>query len=141
VVILGIGLGLRAIMSEFVASSILCKALLSVAAISPVGIILGFFFPGGIRIVRELRTEETPWYWALNGIAGVLCSALAVFNSIFGSISLNFYLSALCYAGTLLCLWRLTNLAKTKGRESPRDLPATTASRLIWRSSADSSSS
>jgi hypothetical protein len=47
---------------------------------------------------------ETPWYWALNGIFGVLCSAIAVFISIYGGISINFYIGAVCYAALMPCL-------------------------------------
>ena len=40
---------------------------------------MGLFFPTGMRLVRSIASNETPWYWSLNGIFGVLCSALAVF--------------------------------------------------------------
>ena len=54
-----------------------------------------------MRLVRVARGTETPWYWALNGVFGVLCSALAVFVSIQFSISANFFLAAACYLGLM----------------------------------------
>jgi hypothetical protein len=74
------------------------KIVASILLISPLGIVMGFFFPTGMRLVRSARAAETPWYWALNGIFGVLCSALAVFFSIYYGISTNFYIASICYA-------------------------------------------
>jgi hypothetical protein len=54
--------------------------------------------------VRASRAAETPWYWALNGIFSVLCSALAVFISIYLGISVSLYVGAACYGLLLLCL-------------------------------------
>ena len=68
---------------------------------------LGVCFPAGMRLVRGARAGETPWYWALNGIAGVLCSALAVFFSIYFGISTNLYLACACYLLLLPCLRRM----------------------------------
>lgn len=76
----------------------------TVAVIFPLGILMGQFFPTGMRIARESLGSETPWYWALNGICGVLCSALAVFLSIYSGISTNFAVAAVCYAAVIVCL-------------------------------------
>lgn len=76
---------------------------IAVAAIAPLGVLLGFFFPLGMRLVRAAGGDETPWYWALNGIFGVLCSALAVFVSINFGIGANFLLAAACYAALAGC--------------------------------------
>jgi len=79
------------------ASGMLSKITASVLILFPMGILLGFFFPTGMKFARFASEKEMPWYWALNGIFGVLCSALAVFISIYAGISMNFYLAALCY--------------------------------------------
>ncbi len=79
------------------ASSMLVKIAASILILFPMGILLGFFFPTGMKFARLASEKEMPWYWALNGIFGVLCSALAVFVSIYAGISMNFYLAALCY--------------------------------------------
>lgn len=102
---------LRALMLQvtvnMVASPIFLKILASIGMIFPLGILLGFFFPVGMRLAASVAQGQTPWYWALNGIFGVLCSAMAVFFSIFFGISTNFYLSAILYLATPLCLWRI----------------------------------
>jgi hypothetical protein len=90
-------LALTAMMTRLSAAPMATKIAWCVAAIFPVGILLGFCFPTGMRLVREIDPAETPWYWALNGILGVLASAVAVLVSIFLGISVNFYLAAGCY--------------------------------------------
>jgi len=90
-----------------VTGSMLTKIVISVLSIFPMGIFMGFFFPIGMRLVRREADDQTPWYWALNGVFGVLCSVLAVFFAIFFGISLNFYLGFACYFLTLPCLYRV----------------------------------
>ncbi len=69
---------------------------------------MGFFFPMGLRLVKSSDPAEAPWYWAVNGTFGVLCSALAVFVAIYSGISTNFYLAAFCYAALLACIHLMT---------------------------------
>ncbi|MGH7806453.1 MAG: hypothetical protein ACREQJ_19040, partial [Candidatus Binatia bacterium] len=90
---------LTLIVNGFITAPIATRILLSIAVTFPVGLFLGQMLPTGMRIVRQNR-DDTPWYWALNGVCGVLCSALAVMISIYWGISLNFTLAAICY---LLC--------------------------------------
>jgi spermidine synthase len=94
-------LGTRAvsvhILYSMQASSMFLKIMASILILFPMGILLGFFFPTGMKFARLSSEKEMPWYWALNGIFGVLCSALAVFISIYAGISMNFFLAALCY--------------------------------------------
>ncbi len=105
-------LALLAITREMVPSPMTTKIIVSIVAIFPVGIVLGLFFPTGMRLVRNIHPEETPWYWALNGIFGVLSSAVAVFISIFFGISVNFYISAVCYFLVSLCVLSLVRKAQ-----------------------------
>ena len=99
---------------QMVASGMVIKILTSVLLIFPLGIVLGLFFPTGMRLVKEFVADETPWYWALNGIFGVLCSALAVFLSIYFGIYMNFYISMFCYSTVLICLYHIYKVNKSK---------------------------
>ena len=83
------------------------KIIASILVIFPLGLLLGCFFPTGIKLVRTSVADATPWYWALNGIFGVLCSALAVLFAIYSGISTNFVLGALCYLALFPVLSRL----------------------------------
>jgi hypothetical protein len=85
-------------------SSTLVRAGGCVLMLCPLGIILGLFYPTGMRLVQNREEQETPWYWALNGVAGVFSSALAVLISIQWGISTTQELGAVCYLLLLLCL-------------------------------------
>jgi spermidine synthase len=95
------------LISNLINSDMTIKILVSIIIIFPLGILLGIYFPVGIRMVRSISHSETPWYWALNGIFGVLCSALAVFFSIYFGISTNFYIAAICYGMLLPCIFHI----------------------------------
>jgi hypothetical protein len=89
------------------------RALASLGLIVPVGLVLGVFFPVGMRLVRERGSGETPWYWAINGVFGVLASALAVLVSIHFGISRSFWISAGCYAALTPCTIALRRMQAT----------------------------
>lgn len=93
------------LISNTLTAPIPTKAILSIVVIFPMGILMGFFFPTGIRLAQRVYNAEIPWFWALNGVFSVFVSALAVFISIYFSVSLNFYLGAVCYVGTLIALY------------------------------------
>lgn len=106
-IILGTRILVGYLLVNTITQSMSVKILASVGVIAPLGFILGWFFPVGMRLVRAIRPGQTPWYWALNGIFGVLASAVAVFLSIFFGTSLNFYVAAACYLMTAICIWNL----------------------------------
>jgi hypothetical protein len=106
--VVGLRWALPLIASAMVASPMITKIIVSIATITPVGLALGVCFPTGMRMVRAIRSKETPWYWALNGVFGVLCSALAVFVSIYFGISKSLFVGAACYALLILCIRHMT---------------------------------
>lgn len=121
--IIAIRFVLPILLSSMITSAMLNKVIASILVIFPLGVLMGFFFPTGMRLVSSVSATETPWYWALNGIFGVLCSALAVFFSIYLSVSLNFYLAAVCYAALLACLYDM------RSAQSGRDVTRPAAAR------------
>lgn len=111
-VILITRMGLPVLLSGMITSPMPTKIITAVLVLFPLGLLMGLFFPTGMRLVRLLDSEDTPWYWALNGIFGVLCSALAVFFSINFGISTNFYIAALCYSALLATIYYLYKRVK-----------------------------
>jgi hypothetical protein len=105
------------LMADLISWPTWIKAVTTIMVIAPTGIVMGFFFPTGMRLVQSIEDDDTPWYWALNGIFGVLCSALAVLISIYISISTNFYLAAIFYGLTLI---PIHFISKKVLRESPK---------------------
>lgn len=73
---------------------------LCLLAIGPPGVLMGFAFPSGMRLVQAIDPDPTPWFWAVNGAAGVLGAGVAVAIGIEAGIATAFALAALCYLGT-----------------------------------------
>lgn len=95
---------LSTLLVTMITASMLVKTLSAILVILPMGLLMGLFFPTGMKLVKHTNPAEAPWYWALNGIWGVLCSAIAVFISIYISVSINFTIGALCYGLLPLCI-------------------------------------
>ncbi|HEX6142864.1 MAG TPA: hypothetical protein VFZ01_09110 [Geminicoccaceae bacterium] len=73
------------------------RAALCVLVIAPAGLLMGFGFPTGMRLVSALDRTPTPWFWGINGAAGVLAATLAVACSIAFGISTTLVIAAVCY--------------------------------------------
>jgi MFS family permease len=70
---------------------------ISLTAIMPLGFLLGFAFPTGMRLVEAVDRDPTPWFWGINGAAGVLASVLGVMLSMSLGINVTMLISAACY--------------------------------------------
>ena len=73
------------------------RAGLCVLVIAPAGLLMGFGFPTGMRLVSALDRRPTPWFWGVNGAAGVLAATLAVACSMAFGISTTLIVAAVCY--------------------------------------------
>ena len=73
------------------------RAAFCVVAIAPGGFLMGFGFPTGMRLVSAISRDPTPWFWGVNGAAGVLASILAVACSIAVGINVSVILGGFCY--------------------------------------------
>jgi hypothetical protein len=65
--------------------------------LAPAGFLMGFGFPTGMRLVSAISTGPTPWFWGINGAAGVLAASVAVVTSIAFSIDTTLRVGAACY--------------------------------------------
>jgi hypothetical protein len=70
---------------------------ISLGAIMPLGILLGFAFPTGMRLVSAIDDQPTPWFWGINGATGVLASVLGVIFSMSFGINVTMLIAACCY--------------------------------------------
>jgi hypothetical protein len=77
------------------------RAVASVVVILPAGLLMGFGFPAGMRLVTAIDPQPTPWLWGVNGAAGVLAAGLAVACSIGFSVDTTIRVGGICY-GLLL---------------------------------------
>ena len=81
----------------FDGASLLTRAIVCAGTITPAGLLMGFGFPTGMRIVSAIDRKPTPWFWGINGAAGVLASVVAVSTSIAVGISGTLTIGAICY--------------------------------------------
>jgi hypothetical protein len=88
---------LSGVLHAFESAPLMIRAPLCVAVIAPAGFLLGFGFPTGMRFVSAADRRPTPWFWGINGAAGVLASSAAVALSIAFGIYVTFLISAVCY--------------------------------------------
>jgi hypothetical protein len=85
------------LVNEFASANLFIRAAVSLTAIVPSGVLMGFGFPTGMEIVNAIDSRPTPWFWAVNGAAGVLAAGVAVLVSIHAGISMTLWCGATCY--------------------------------------------
>lgn len=76
---------------------LLVRVAISLGLIMPLGFLLGFAFPAGMKLVRAIDTRPAPWFWGINGAAGVLASAAAVMVSMNFGIDVTASVAGACY--------------------------------------------
>jgi hypothetical protein len=107
-----------AVVGAFEGHSLLVRVVVSLAAIVPSGLLMGFGFPTGMRLANMVDTRPTPWFWAINGSVGVLAASIAVGTSIAFSINASLWIGAGCYlllAPVSILLLRITRDARNVG--------------------------
>ncbi len=88
---------LSSVFLAFDSASLLTRAILCVITIAPAGLLLGFGFPTGMRLISAIDPRPTPWFWGINGAAGTLASTVAVASSISFGIGTTLTIGAACY--------------------------------------------
>src|SRR5262245_44423271 len=88
---------LSGLLMTFDGHSLETRAAVCVAIVVPAGVLMGFGFPTGMRRVSAIDRRPTPWFWGINGAAGVLASVAAVAISISWGITITLILGAICY--------------------------------------------
>jgi hypothetical protein len=78
----------------------------SIALLTPIGLLLGMCFPLGIRWARKAHDHLIPWAWAVNGVFSVFAAAASLV------IAINFGLKTMILAGALCYL---ANIAMIRG--------------------------
>jgi hypothetical protein len=89
---------------------------ISLGAIIPLGFLLGFAFPTGMRLVSAIDAQPTPWFWGINGATGVLASVLGVIFSMSFGINVTMLIAAGCYLLVIPTSFRLLALRPQSAR-------------------------
>ena len=110
-------------MEAFDSASLGIRALVSVATIAPAGVLLGFGFPTGMRLISAIDRRPTPWFWGVNGAAGTLASTVAVASSIAFGISTTLTIGAVCYLLLIPTSFLLVSISDEDASKSPVRAP------------------
>lgn len=79
VVLVGYALLLPTIFQQLLGSYLAVRLLVAGMMLTPLGFLMGFPFPMGIRLLKEMGADnQIPWMWGLNGMSSVLGSAAAM---------------------------------------------------------------
>ena len=78
-------------------ATLTARIAICVISITPAGLLLGFGFPTGMRLIAAIDPRPTPWFWGINGAAGVLASIGAIAVSLALGITATLIVGALCY--------------------------------------------
>ena len=95
--ILALPLWFAHLFPRFDAAALPVKILLCIAVIAPTGMLMGFAFPNGMRLITQVDARPAPWFWGVNGAAGVLASIFAVCCNIAFGISATLRAGAFLY--------------------------------------------
>jgi len=77
-VALGYMVLLPPIFDHFLGASKLVRIVISVILLFPLGLLLGVFFPTGIKIISADYKRFVPWAWGINGCASVIGTVLSI---------------------------------------------------------------
>ena len=89
------------------------RLLASVIILAPLGFLMGFPFPKGIRLTGSIAPGLIPWAWGINGCASVLSSILAVMIAISYGFSWVLVLGGAAYALALAAIYTLATRTET----------------------------
>jgi len=101
VLIAAAAFGLQPLLRSLIEWPFAARVALTVVLLAPAGLALGMAMPIGLTRLAGLHADAVPWAWAVNGIASVLASVLAVAVAITWGfavvtlLALGFYLVAL----------------------------------------------
>jgi hypothetical protein len=87
------------------------RILVTVAALFPLGMLVGVPFPRGMALVGQTAPELTPWVWAVNGCASVISAVLAAMIALTWSFSVVLWSAAAAYALAGLVIGRIERRA------------------------------
>lgn len=71
---------------------------MTAGVLAPLGLLLGMFFPLGIREASRIHADLVPWAWGINGCASVTGGVLTVVLAMSFGFTAVWILSVVVYA-------------------------------------------
>jgi hypothetical protein len=81
------------------------RVLITVAALFPLGLLLGVPFPRGLTLISVRSAGLTPWVWAVNGCASVISAVLAAMIALTWGFSAVLWSAAVAYSLAGVAMW------------------------------------
>ena len=89
---------LPAVFDQLLGLNLVFRSGVTLLLLAPLGFLMGFPFPLGIRMLKELgREKDIPWMWGLNGVSSVLGSGAAVVVALTLGYTGALLISVCCY--------------------------------------------
>lgn len=98
------------------------RVAVTVGIVAPVSLLLGMFFPGGMRLLRGTNEAILPWMWGVNGAFGVLAGCVAVAISMWIGIDATLWIAAGLYLSTTISGFVLHDALSSRGDATPDNL-------------------
>jgi hypothetical protein len=92
------------------------RVAVSVALLAPLGLVLGSFFPLGIRLAERTNAKLVPWAWAVNGCATVIGTLLAVMAGMTWSFTAVTLAALGVYTAGVGALWAAADRSSSTNR-------------------------
>ncbi|MCX6786870.1 MAG: hypothetical protein NTU85_03615, partial [Candidatus Kaiserbacteria bacterium] len=107
---------LPALFDSWLGFPLMSRVLAAAGAIFPLGFLLGFPFPLGIRqLEADGQAYRVPWMWAINSLSSVVGSALALILAITWGFPQALLAGATVYVGVALpFLWKRSTLQSSQ---------------------------
>jgi hypothetical protein len=124
--LLALPFGLSDLFQATTGRELAVRIAVSLAVVLPLGFLLGFAFPTGMKLVEAIDADPTPWFWGINGATGVLASVLAVIVSLSFGIRFTISLAGLCYLGLIpAALWLIAQSREQQTAAAESSTPPT----------------
>jgi SAM-dependent methyltransferase len=102
------------IFGAYLSTGLSARIAISIAMLAPLGLVLGTFFPTGIRMIEAVDPHLVPWAWAVNGCMTVIGTILSVvLGMTFGFGAVAAIATALYVAGTAAFLSTVATAERT----------------------------
>ncbi|MBL7125826.1 MAG: hypothetical protein ISS58_01270 [Dehalococcoidales bacterium] len=86
------------VFNQLLGLNLALRLLVMIIMLVPLGFLMGFPFPLGIRALKEMEMDKyIPWMWGLNGVGSVLGSACTIVVAISLGFAQALLLGAFCY--------------------------------------------
>jgi hypothetical protein len=86
------------VFNQLLGLNLALRLLAMIIMLVPLGFLMGFPFPLGIRALKEMEMDRyIPWMWGLNGVGSVLGSASTIVIAISLGFAQALLLGAICY--------------------------------------------